>query len=233
MATVTLTALRARARERADMVNSGFVTDTADSLDRLINSAAQRLHAIIVQKFGNDYIVKSSTFNTVAGTSSYNLPSDFFKLLGVDLTIGSAPSNLKKFEFRERNVYRAATVSAFGNSLPRYRLEGSILRLYPAPNAAYLGTFWYIPQLQVNGGSTNLLVNGADTVNFDNGWEAFIEFDAAAQMLIKEESDPSAMIAERTKIEHDIEVTAENRDAGAPECAVDVEMSDVDPFGWY
>lgn len=241
MAAVSLTTLRARARERADMTGSAFVADGATSLDNWLNEGAHRLHALLAEKFGNDYIVKSAAFPTAAGTSSYSLTTyapDLFKLLGVDLTVGTRPVDLKKFNFKERNAYRAATSAAYGAGLPRYHLEGAVLRLYPAPNAVYSGTIWYIPMLQVlqgGSGSTyiNLLTSATDTVDFPNGWEAWIEIHAAIQARIKEESDIRELVQEREKLEAEIEKAAENRDAGTPMSAVDVELADADPFGIY
>ena len=111
MAAVTLTTLRSRVRERADMVNSTFLTDTADSMDALINEAAQELHELLVLNYGEDYAVASASTSTVAGTSAYALPADFMKLLGVDLVMGADEVyDLQRFNFKERNVYRGASV---------------------------------------------------------------------------------------------------------------------------
>jgi hypothetical protein len=228
MAAVTLTTLRARARERADQVNSTFVPDSATGIDALINEGVQALHEILATKFGSDYRVSSSSTNTVAGTSNYSLPADFLKLLGVDLTVNGQPVDLKPFVFKERNVYKRLVNGALGLALPRYRLEGSVLRLYPAPSAAYPLVIHYVP-------TAALLVNNNDAVDFPNGWERYAVLHAAIAMQKKEETDHRALESELMQLRGQIEAAAENRDAGAPAQAVDVELDffDFDPRALY
>jgi hypothetical protein len=55
-----------------------------------------------------------------------------------------------------------------------------------------------------------------------SGWLDFVVVDAAIRALEKEESDPSALMAERARIEKRIEAMAENRDAGSPPTVADV-----------
>lgn len=225
MATVTLATLRSRVRERCDIGTSGFVTDTATSLDALINESAQLLHDILAKKLGDAYLVSSSSFSTSGSTVA--LPSDFYHLLGVDLTVGGVTRSLKRFMFRERNAFKNASVYTGPLEVPRYALEGTNIRLYPQPSSGLSGTFWYVPLLQVSP-SGNLLVNGTDSINFPNGWEVFIVVDAAMKVLAKEESDTSALDRERSRILNRIEEAATDRDLGAPHQAVDVESADID-----
>ena len=149
MGTVSLATLRARARERADFTSSNFVTDEANSLDALINEGAQRLHALLVEKFGQFYIVKSEDFTTVSGQIQYPLPSDFFKLLGVDLQLNGLTVDLEPFMFKERNQYKTATPRGYFAVLPRYSIVGGNIWFHPVPNAGYAASLWYAPQLQV------------------------------------------------------------------------------------
>lgn len=223
MASVTLTTLRARARERADMVNSTFITDAATSLDALINEGVQELHELLIEHYGENYSVSSSSTSTVAGTSTYALPSDFFKLLGVDLALSSTDTyDLKRFNWKERNVFKGA--SQWGAlTLPQYSLEGSNLRVYPAPAGVYTLTIWYVPMLA-------LLANGSDTVNFPNGWERYVVLAAAIKALKKEESNTQDLERELNILKADIIARAENRDTGAPNQAVDQEAIDETVF---
>lgn len=224
MATVTLTTLRSRVRERCDIGSSTFVTDTSTSLDSFINESAQLLHDILAKKLADAYLVSSSSFSTSGSTVA--LPSDFYHLLGVDLTVGGAVRTLKPFMFRERNAYKNASVFTGPYEVPRYALEGTNVRLYPQPSSGLSGTIWYVPLLQVSP-SGNLLVNGTDSINFPNGWEVFVVVDAAIKVLAKEESDTRALEAERQRILNRIEDAATDRDLGSPRQAVDVE-ADLD-----
>lgn len=215
MASVSLTQLIASARTRADMVGSLFVSDAEFTV--FLNKSLDELYDLVLQKFGDDYYVASSAIATVAGTSTYALPSDFYKLLGVELTLSGEVRDLKKFEFKERNAYRNAVGS--GAELPRYRLEGSNLRLYPAPASVMAGTLWYVPQRVA-------LATGADAVNFPGGWEEYAVIDAAIKALVKEESDISALQLAKTEMLRRIESASENRDAGEPERVTDVQRTD-------
>lgn len=204
------------------MVGSTFITDAANSLDAWINEGVQELHELLAEKFDEDYLETSATFTTVAGTEAYNLPSDFYKLLGVDLTLGSQVISLQPYRRAERSLYKAAVG---GPTLPRYKLTGSQLRLLPAPDSAYAGRYWYIP-------TKTLLVNGSDEINFPNGWERYVVLRAAITALKKEESETASLENELALIRQDIERRAEQRDPGAPHKAVDVEAVAADPRTW-
>lgn len=235
MSAVSLSTLRSRARRRADQENSEFCSD-AEVLD-YINEGAKRLHELLVGAYGEDYVKKSSTITTVAGTSDYTLPTDFFKLTGVDLTISGKAVPLKRYNEVERNAFRnISTVSWF--SVPRYKLEGATtLRLYPAPTAAMSGTLLYIPLLQILQGGTgstyiNEFVSDADTCNFPNGWEKFVTLYAAIEMMDKEESDTKEFKKKLDKWEAELIDAASNRDAGHAQTAVDHDLEEMDPR-WF
>lgn len=235
MAAVSLTTLRARARERADMVGSVFIVDSADSLDAWINEGAKKLHDLLTQAYGDDYLEKSSTFVTASGTTDYNLPSDFYKLLGVSISIGSRSITLKPYNRSERDAYSSATVS--WRAFPRYKLSKGVIRLAPDPGGNYTCTLWYQPLLQVaiHGNTANIaneLVNADDTIDFPNGWERYVLMYAARQALKKQDRDFSALELEITKEENDLKAIMENRNADAPMSATDVDVIDLDPR-WY
>lgn len=217
MATVTLTTLRARVRERADMTGSSFVADAATGLDAWINEAHQRLHGMLVDALGEEYVSSTSSFTTLAATSDYALPTGFYKLFGVDLEYHGIMRSLTRYERPERNAYREIRPEA----LPRYSLVGSNLRLYPVPTAGLAGTILYAPEATV-------LVNAGDSVTYPNGWEKYIVIDAAIQALLKEESDTRALMAERERIEKEIREAKEARDMATPKRVVDVMMTDLD-----
>lgn len=229
MAAVALSLLRTRSKRRADMENSTFVSD-AEWLD-YINEGAKRLHELVVGAFGEDYFKKTSAFTTANGTSDYPLPSDFYKLTGVDLSINSQVISLERFMEPNRNAYRnAAMVSWF--SAPRYKLEGNSLRLYPAPNAAFSGTIIYIPVLQILQGGVgttyiNSFVSDTDTCDFPNGWEKFITAYAAEQALMKEESSTRDIRSQLDRWEAELVAMAADRDAANPVQAVDHDMNDL------
>jgi hypothetical protein len=222
MATVTLTTLVARVRERADMPVAGFVTDTATSLWSFINEAHAKLHGMLVDALGEEYVSSSTPFTTVANQSDYALPATFYKLYGVDLDYHGLMRALKQYNRAERNLYR----ELHPEYTPRYQLVGSSLRLYPAPAAGLTGAILYAPEATV-------LAASNDTVTYPNGWERFIVIDAAIQALLKEESSVTQLVAERAAIIREIEATKELRDLATPHQVVDVNNLDNTIEEWW
>lgn len=238
---VTLATLTARARERADMVNSSFITDTADSLWAWVNEGAQKLHDKLVEAYGNEYVEKNATLTLVGGTTDYALPSDFYKILLLEIFIGSRWLTLKQYTRQEQNAFSSATVSWRG--LPRYRLtknmttRADLIRMEPDPGGNYTGRVWYAPQLQVYNNSDVItgvpyMAATTDYIDVPNGWERYIILYAAIRALKKEESDSTALERELAKEESDLDSIIQNRNADQPFSAVDMDVVDLDPR-WY
>jgi hypothetical protein len=226
MAATTLTQFIARSRELADMVNSSFVTDTADSLYYFINEGIRRLHELVVESFSGDYFEQSTTV-TGSGVTDYDLPADFFKLLEVDIGNNGAVQPVLPYVRQERNVYRNASVGAY-TAPYRYKLtynstsKLSAIRILPALPTGVVLTIRYVPEALT-------LAAGSDSVNYPNNWQdRFVPLYAAIRCLQKEESDYGALQAELQKVEGDIRKAAELRDATGPDQAVDMEMVHID-----
>lgn len=217
---MTLGQVRQLSKERADRVNSRFVTDSEWNV--YINQSYFELYDLLVQKYGNDYFVESAQFTTNGG-NQYTLPNGvnysasrpFYKLMGVDLGI-SPPANawltLKKFEFAARNryVYPQITTNLLGVGGMRYRLVGGNLEFIPTPSAGQTIRLWYIPRMVT-------LLQDSDLVDGVSGWTEYIVIDAAIKALAKEESDTSVLQLAKQAMIARIEAAAENRDAGMPE----------------
>lgn len=208
------------------MVGSSFVADSATGIDAWINEANQKLHGMLVEAMGEEYVSSSASLSIVAGTSDYAVPTGFFKLYGIDMTIGDYVRALKPYERLERNVYRNGRLLGEmfrGLEVPRYSLVGSNIRFYPAPSQVITTSVLYAPEATV-------LVNGSDAVNYANGWERFIVLDAAIQCLAKEESDTRTLVAERAAVVKEIENAKEQRDLNRVHRVVEVDMIDEDPL---
>lgn len=212
MALVTLLDLRTQARQRADIETSKHVKDL--ELNIYINNSIAELYDLICQKYGDDYFAASSVFSTAAGDTSYPLPSDFYKLLGVDLLrSGSDPGNasdwytVKRFEFHERNRQNDALLrQPFGEPGFRYRLFGTNLILDSDPGGPYTLRVWYVPL-------PAQLSSDTDTFDGFNGWQEFVVVDAAIKALEKEESPTDALQMRKQMLINRIESAAGNRDA--------------------
>lgn len=147
---MTLPELRLATRQRADMVNSQFVSD--QEFNSYINASYFELYDLLVQKYGNDYYMKEYKFSLQGNVSRYDLPEDFFKLLGVDLEISSGPDgyvSLRPFSLAERNRYSTANVQTWiGVTNLRYRLSANKLWFTPSPQTGQQIRIWYVPRLK-------------------------------------------------------------------------------------
>ena len=107
---VTLSNLRTLVRQRADMEGSQFVPD--EEIRQYCNLGYAELYDMLVTNAtSEDYFLTSSTVSLVSGTQLYSLPSDFYKLRGVDLNSGSDTFPLKRYNFPQRNVGSRYAVS--------------------------------------------------------------------------------------------------------------------------
>lgn len=212
----TLGAIRTLVRQRADMVNSTFCTDA--ELNSFINAAYYELYDLLVQKYGDDYFATSATITTDGTNDKFNLATDFYKLLGVDLQVATnSYVTVPPFQFSDRNRYAIPNMPLLsGAATMRHRLLGSQLWLVPLPSASQTVRYWYVPRLTA-------LANDADTVDGVSGWEEYVVVTAAIMAKDKEEGDCSVLMAEKAGLIQRIEAAAENRNAGAPQTVADVQ----------
>jgi hypothetical protein len=218
---ITLAQLKSQSRDRADMGNSQFVTDS--ELTNYINSSIAELHDLLISAYDNDYYVTEYTFNTVAGTSKYNLPADFYKIRGIDSLIsGTQWENLQPFNFNERN---SKLEFDYNSNNIRYRLVGSQIMFNPAPTGVYSMKLWYIP-VAVK------LSSDSDTLADLNQFAEYVIVDAAIKMSAKEESDVTVLMAQKAELRRRIEVMGQNRNADKSDSVSDIYAENID-YLWY
>lgn len=207
----TLGSIRLQAQQRADMVNSNYITD--QEWDSYINASFFELYDVLAQKFGDDYFVAIPyTYTTQTNTVTYPLPIDFYKLLGVEVNLntGSPQSwvTLKNFTFIDRNRWSYPNIYTFyGITNLRYRVNGNNLMIMPINQAGQTIRIWYVPR-------NNILINDTDIMDGVSGWEEYIVADVCIKAWNKQESDPSVFMAQKQALLARIEAAAENRDAG-------------------
>lgn len=206
--TVTLANLRTRARELADQeIGSEFIDDT--ELNAYINASLGQWHGMVAKADPERYLAEETI--TATGASSYSLPATHLATMMVEYqesTDHYVP--LYRITVTERFQYPETTTGhAFA-----YRLAAGNIILHPNPSSgSYRHT--YITQADV-------LAADGDTVDGVNGWEAWIYYDAAIKCMLKEESDASYLIAERNRIQGEIEAAAQDRVMGSPARVFDV-----------
>jgi hypothetical protein len=220
--TLTLAELITAVRQRADFVNSNFITDA--EFTSYINQSYFELYDLLVQCYGGNYFVAPPFFFQTDGINDFfPLPDDFYKLLGLDLSLTNRITNdswvtIQPFNFKERNRYAVPNFQSFyGVTNLRYRIQNSeptTLWLTPIPSNNQTLRVWYIPELTT-------LVLPSDTLDQIGGWGEYIIVDSCIKALAKEESDTSVFERQKADLKIRIEAAADNRDAGSPITVVD------------
>lgn len=241
-AEMSLAALRLAAQQRADRVNSQFVT--LPEWNSYINQSMFELYDLLVTSFEDYFLAPEITFNAVGGTTfQYPLPDGvttfteypsgntivappFYKLAGVDLAINSASNGfvtLNKFNLIDRNrfVYPNSNSTIYGVFNLRYRVLGNKIQFIPTPTSGQTIRLLYVPRLPEMLADTDLTTIGY------SGWLEYVIIDAAIKALQKEESDVSVLMAQKMAIKARIEETAQNRDQGRPDIISDVRGSSL------
>lgn len=220
-----LGALRLQAQQRADRVNSNFVTKA--EWNNYINQSAFELYDLLVTSYEDYYLAEPFVFQTDGLETNYPLPDGvvsgvdniktrpFYKLMGVDLGLANNDNawvTIKKFDFIQRNryVYPNITSTYMGVFNMRYRTMGNKLHFIPQPSAGQYVRVWYVPRME-------RLLKDTDMLDGVNGWTEYVIVDAAIKALEKEESDVSALMAQKQMLQDRIQSTAMNRDAGQPD----------------
>ena len=231
---VTVSSLCLGARQRSNKERSQFVTDS--EVLSYVDRAWKELYDIIVSTY-QDYYMDAYQFTTTT-EESYDLPTDFYKVNGVDQFITSQQYiSLRSFQWAERNRFRYSLVAInFPFQTLQYHVRGNKIHFIPTPLANHTVKVWYIPRaLNLTTGTPG--ADETDTVDCHNGWEDFIITTAAMWIAMKEESFElaSALKAMKDDIQSRVTNIGVNRDALAPERTVDIaQINDgiYSGFGW-
>lgn len=227
---ITLAQLKTQARQRADLEDNDFVTDS--ELTGYINNSLAELYDLLIAAYDGDYYIESVDFTTTSGVENYALPNGtnysaakaIYKLKGVDAKIvGNSWFSLKPFNFNERNRNSDYSWGLLNGPTVRYRMVGSNLRFNPAPNSAIQVRVWYVPVAPV-------LTADSDTFEDLNAWSEYVVIDAAIKCKIKEDLDFQALQLQKESIAKRIREMAQNRDAGKPESISDVYAENDDYY---
>ena len=204
MATYTEADLRTRARRRADMENSAFVTDA--EIQDYLNSSISELHDFMVKSY-EDYFVSEQAYTIPLAASGANLPDNFYKALGVDYNSGGITSTLRAYSFTERNIYNTPFAVIDRLAQPMYKIEGNKLKIIPENSQSGTITLFYVPV------ATQFSSTVTEIENVIPGYEEYLVVAAAIRMLMKEESDYRALENERQQISSRIIRAITPRDA--------------------
>ena len=154
-AEMSLSQLILAAQQRADRVNSNFVTKS--EWRNYINQSLFELYDLITTCYEDYFLATPIQFVSDGTTYRYALPNGsntflnadtnvsftppaFYKLMGVDLALNNATNayvTINKFNFIERNrfVYPNTSSTIYGVFNMQYRVMGSSIEFIPTPTA--------------------------------------------------------------------------------------------------
>lgn len=232
--TTSLLQLRQMVLERADRVNTQFVT--VPELNTFINLACDELYDLVTSVFEDYNMAAPAYFLTNGQTQTYPMPDGLttfmsspngspfvappiYKLSGIDLGLTTSPDafvTVNKYNFIDRNRYvfpnTASTI--YGVFGMQYRFIGNNLRLIPTPSSSQPIGIWYIPRRPQ-------LLQDTDTTDGFNGWNHYVIVRAAKYVLDKEESNTDKLDQEIAYLKSRIEEMAPQRDEGMGDCISD------------
>lgn len=238
----SLGAIRLAAQQRADRVNSNFVT--MQEWNDYINQSMYELYDLLITTYEDYFLATPVQFVANGNTFLYPVPDGtltfqngltltnfvppaLYKLYGVDLALQNATNafvTVNKFNFIDRNrfVFPNTASTIYGVFNLQYRLVGNNLEFIPTPSANQTIRLWYVPRL------VNLLKDTDTTVIGISGWAEYIIVKAAYYALTKEESDTSSLVMQLQALTDRIIASASNRDQGQPDKISDTRINN----GW-
>lgn len=243
---MTLSQIRLAAQQRADRVNSQFITQP--EWRTYINQAMFELYDLLVTVYEDYYLAPpiqfvadgvtyqwplpngSNTFLNANNPSQTVTPPPFYKIMGVDLAlqnVNNAYVTINKFNFIDRNkfVYPNTSSTIYGVFNLQYRVMGNNIVFIPTPSGGQAIRVWYIPRLK------ELLLESDTTTTGISGWIEYVIVRAAKYALDKEETDTTILTQEIAYLKQRIEESAANRDAGQPD-KVSATRQNNGNWGW-
>lgn len=176
----TTTDLRAEVRQRADMVNSGFVSDW--EVDRAVSQSWAQLYEQMCSS-GEDYYLKyvdiSATsggfydFDPLNNSVSGQKATDVYQVRGVDAVYSdNCTVNLPRFNWEERNIYAATPALTPYYPITAYRVmqnpvtQRDSIQLIPdnSNGISYLRV-WYYPSARPVGYTATVTNGGSGLTN--------------------------------------------------------------------
>lgn len=223
--TFTLTQLIEDVRARTDLQHdTGFVSDA--EITRYLNQSITEWYELVVQARGEEYFLLIDTIKTEPGVTDYELPEDFYRLVGVDVEYSGRTISLRPLPFAERAKFLNDKSAPHPS---RYHVmghkTGDLLYLIPAPRSEMHVEVYYIPT------APSLDIAERDEkIDGISGWEEYAVVDTCIKVLQKGDRDVSVLFAQKQQLQRRIETMAQDRHA-EPSSIQDVTR--CDGWGYY
>jgi hypothetical protein len=204
-----------RIRNASDETGSKFIDD--DELIEYIDQAYAEMYDLIVDTY-QDYKVTFANFTTASSVNIYQLPTNCYKVRGLDCSNGISA---RSFMFEERE--RLANTTYYNDGLTsnlRYCVLGDTLLLLPTPAEESL-TLWFVP-------APARITEDTQIIDGIAGFEQYIVAHACIEISLKNETDPVPFERKLARCEKKIASFAVNRDAGEPRQVIDARNFNTD-----
>lgn len=184
--TATASVLMTDIRRLTDTESDANISDAY--LLTLVDRSYNKLYRKVATRYAGFFDVENSSTSLVVGQRTYALPADFMHLRGVDIVIGGERASLKRIGFGERNTQTSdPRFVPFRLERQRtnygYFTQKDNLRIEPLPSTTEQLIITYVPRpVRISNSST--------TFDVISGFDDFIIYDAAIQVLAKQERDP-------------------------------------------
>ena len=158
----TVAELITKFRIRGGYESSGRMTD-AKVID-FLECGLSELHDLLITKFGDDYFTTRVETAYTANDDTYDLPTNFLKLLRADRKDGTTWCRMRRVQLCDIGDGTTGTPTY-------YRIEGDSIMLDPPPSSSGTYRLIYIkcaPKLTTSGSPPAGSVNQVDGYN---GWE--------------------------------------------------------------
>lgn len=225
---VTRGQLKTRALQRADMQNSLYIdTSAGGELEQLVDTECRKLWNTLADKEPSYGQRGPFYLSSVGGQAIYFLPADFMRLARIYYV--PATGTGRKIELRRFNEAEYGQYSNYFNWGPppiRYDLTGEHQIIFdPAPSISQTNIieYWYVPAWNPPANDTVPLTGFVVP-----GWEDYVVDGVAANLRIKEESDPSLLLQRQLSFEARLMEQAANRDRLNPQRIQDVGWNESD-----
>ncbi len=194
-----------------DDVNAGYFT--RPEVKRWLNNAQAEVQKNIIQYF-EGYFQKTVETYLVIAQKEYNLPSDFKKLVRLEIVLsGTAPSSEDRIQL-SKITHNQQDFFIDQQGTPRaYYFNGNQLILVPAPNSAFKMRMDYVYRLQD-------LASDSDTTEIPAEYQELMCVLATLDGFYKDGRDASPMLTKKAYFEEQMRADAEQRNVDAPRTVV-------------
>jgi hypothetical protein len=195
--------LVADVQQLAEMQNTDFVTST--EIIGYLNDAYREAYSILAKSY-EDWNLSSAVITTSSGTREYTLATDFMRLRKIMYLRDYNTTSEKEYPIKRVNWSETDSGPIFERVPRRFMLRGNKIRFFPCPSSVLYYRYYY-------SAAPTALAAGGTNVDFFDGLDRFIVWDAVVRCLIKEKSDPRDAREERDRHLAIAIQGADNRDA--------------------